>query len=969
VADAGTPTFGGLERGLAQRLDKARAGQKVRLVVKADSRAALPSARRSVDRVGTPQGLGLAKLGYTTVEVDAEDAAATAKALEASPGVESVTIARSRSLHYVPNDTNYDAQQKPYFQLSALQAETAWNTAQGAGITIAVLDGGFDVDHPDIDGKIVGTYDAAQDGGGVEDNAGGSGEGHGTATSSTAAAETNNSQGIAGSAPLADLLLVKVADDQDVLDSAYSAAGIRWAADNGADVINMSYGGHDADPVEGAAVAYARKKGVVVVASAGNNYLNTVNYPAAFPGVISVGATNNAGTAQTDWATDGSWVDVAAPGESVAVAVPPSSYTRFDGTSFSSPLVAGMAAVLRSYRPGAPATTIENAIISTTKPITKPSNVQALGHGLVQYQNALNALPADTALVQPGSPTTVSGSFQVSAQSGAAKVRFSVKLATQPADDAPKVSVTVPVVNGTATTTLTTYGLAPGDAVVTAVSCDASSCAQKGSLAALTIEPSAPPSIDPLANPSVDVTLNASAVAPTDAAVKFLIDGTIDAGTDTARPFETAWDTYQIPDGPHTVSAVLCNPLAPTVCDMDNPSAAVDFTVLRLRPTAKTTISVFSPNGDGRRDTATGTYTFDVPSAGTLTVTNAAGATVRGPISLGTKPSGTYAWSWNGKSNAGTVAPDGTYTVVVDTSATKNEQAGVKGVARVSVRLDRTKPAISSLSASPTTFYPVYDGYKDTSSLGVTTKETTSSVVVSIYNSAGSKIRTITSTTSRPAGRVALAWNGKTGGGSLVKAGTFTYRVLVQDVAGNQTLSGKGSVTVNLKKRVKKTASKVIGPQAYTTGGYWDTGCSSIYYDVWQNYPNSHGYFSRDPDKVFTGSCPGGTDGMGDYVVGYYKYTLPTAMQYLSVRVAAYAGAHQYDGDSGFAEPITAWDEAASDKAWALNSSDGMYYSKWLPAADFLRSGRTIHWLAGTGEGNWYDVRNFRVDWTYYVLQ
>jgi len=138
---------------------------------------------------------------------------------------------------------------------------------------------------------------------------------------------------------------------------------------------------------------------------------------------------------------------------------------------------------------------------------------------------------------------------------------------------------------------------------------------------------------------------------------------------------------------------------------------------------------------------------------------------------------------------------------------------------------------------------------------------------------------------------------------------------------------------------------------------------------VWQNYPNSHGYFSRDPDKVFTGSCPGGTDGMGDYVVGYYKYTLPTAMQYLSVRVAAYAGAHQYDGDSGFAEPITAWDEAASDKAWALNSSDGMYYSKWLPAADFLRSGRTIHWLAGTGEGNWYDVRNFRVDWTYYVLQ
>ena len=203
------------------------------------------------------------------------------------------------------NDTHYGLQWGP----QQVRAEQAWTKSTGAGQTIAIVDSGIDLDHPDLASKIVGgatfvcSGSAGPCGNGDwqsgADN--GAGHPHGTHVAGTAAAITNNSTGIAGVAPDANLLAVKVLDAEGSGDFAQIAAGIRWAADSGADVINLSIGGLPGvqaltftgllpDTVD--AIAYARSKGVVVVAAAGNEFASICSSPAFDEGALCVTATD-----------------------------------------------------------------------------------------------------------------------------------------------------------------------------------------------------------------------------------------------------------------------------------------------------------------------------------------------------------------------------------------------------------------------------------------------------------------------------------------------------------------------------------------------------------------------------------------------------------------------------------------------------------------------------------------------------
>ena len=224
--------------------------------------------------------------------------------------------------------------------LSTIQAPQAWDLTTGCStVSVAVLDTGVDVSHPDLSGKVVGNINYSSSGT-VSDV-----YGHGTHVAGIAAAATNNGQGVAGLGYDSTILNVKVMGDDGVGTYSAVAYGIVWAADHGARVINMSLGGTSSSSTLQDAVNYAWGKGVVLVAAAGNNGNSVPFYPAYFQNVIAVASTGPTDTL-SPYSNRGDWVDVAAPGGSIWSTKPNNSYGSLSGTSMASPHVAGLAALV-----------------------------------------------------------------------------------------------------------------------------------------------------------------------------------------------------------------------------------------------------------------------------------------------------------------------------------------------------------------------------------------------------------------------------------------------------------------------------------------------------------------------------------------------------------------------------------------------------------------------------------------------
>jgi len=251
-----------------------------------------------------------------------------------------------------PNDPYYGLQ----WALEKAEAPAAWGYATGQGVLIAVLDTGIDLDHPDLVEKVLTDVDRdfVNDDDEADDD-----HGHGTHVSGIAAAATNNGTGVAGLGWEAMLLPLKVLRADGVGQEDDLAAAIRWAADNGADVINMSLGGPSACPaIVQEAADYAYGKGVVLVAAAGNHGGNVPNaemFPANCKHVLGVAATDQ-GDAVANYSNYGSHVSVAAPGSSIYSTLVNDRYGSMSGTSMATPNVAGVAALLCArypfYAPG-----------------------------------------------------------------------------------------------------------------------------------------------------------------------------------------------------------------------------------------------------------------------------------------------------------------------------------------------------------------------------------------------------------------------------------------------------------------------------------------------------------------------------------------------------------------------------------------------------------------------------------------
>lgn len=359
-------------------------------------------------------------------ESDTTAAAATEQLLKLK-GVEFAEPNRYRETSVVPNDPSFPSQ----WGLTHINCPAAWDRTTGsANITVAVIDTGIDLDHPELAPLLVAGQDLVDLGPnptpppgfrfegdfmGV-DNDPQDEVGHGTHVAGTIACQSNNGFGVAGVTWNCRLMPVRVLarivninnpnDVRGTGSAADIAAGIRWAVDHGARILNLSLGGTVDTQVERDAVAYAVSQGAVVVAAMGNGFTrgNATSFPAAYPDVIAVGAINQSDT-RANFSQTGPHIDVAAPGVGVLSTVWDNGFATFDGTSMASPHVAGVAALILSCNPQLTGAQVGDIIRQTARPLrdnaADPVPNNNYGFGCVDAQAALSrACPRPSVPIQ-----------------------------------------------------------------------------------------------------------------------------------------------------------------------------------------------------------------------------------------------------------------------------------------------------------------------------------------------------------------------------------------------------------------------------------------------------------------------------------------------------------------------------------------------------------------------------------------
>jgi thermitase len=304
----------------------------------------------------------------------------------------------------------------PYFlslsqwNLTKVKAPAAWDITTGNDrVVIAVVDSGIDLNHPDLKDKVWKNPKEIPDNGLDDDRNGYVDDvqgwdfvnwdgkpqddyGHGTFVASIAAAATNNGIGMAGVSWGAEIMPVKVIDEQGYSRHWHTAGGIKYAADNGAKIINLSwslYSDIDPEPLQ-AAINYAYSKGVFVVAAAGDSYDGSYQYPAALEHVVSVAATDR-DDGHPDFSTYNDRVDVAAPGVAILGLCLGGVYCRLSSTHAAAPHVAGLAALIWSVNPTLTPDEVESLIEATAVDLGESGWDEKFGHGRIDASAAVMA--------------------------------------------------------------------------------------------------------------------------------------------------------------------------------------------------------------------------------------------------------------------------------------------------------------------------------------------------------------------------------------------------------------------------------------------------------------------------------------------------------------------------------------------------------------------------------------------------
>ncbi|WP_376788680.1 S8 family peptidase [Thermoflexus sp.] len=323
---------------------------------------------------------------------------AVVERLRQRPDVETAEVDREVRIALTPNDPYYYEYQ---WNLPKIRAPQAWDVSTGSSsVVIAIVDTGVDYTHPDLTSmRLRLGWDFVHNDSDPMDD-----EGHGTHVAGIAGANTNNGVGIAGVCWGCDLLAVKVLAATGRGWDSWVAQGIRYAADWGAasgkrTVINLSLGGRDPSRILADAVAYAQGKGALIIAAVGNDGQNQLVYPAAYPGVIGVAATDS-DDQQASFSNSGAHVDLAAPGVDILSTFwGGTGYIFADGTSMATPHVAGVAGLVWSARPALTADQVCGILLRTAVDLGSPGRDDIYGYGRVNAEAAVRSL-----VPSPGPP-------------------------------------------------------------------------------------------------------------------------------------------------------------------------------------------------------------------------------------------------------------------------------------------------------------------------------------------------------------------------------------------------------------------------------------------------------------------------------------------------------------------------------------------------------------------------------------
>lgn len=400
--------------------------------------------------------------------------------LRKSPLIEHVELNSLVHTFYVPNDSFFHSQGswgQPYddlWGLKRIQADKAWDYAKGQGVVVAVVDSGIDYEHPDLqDNMYINTAELKgekftdDDSNGFVDDiygynfADGHGDpldeiGHGSHVAGTIAAVGDNGIGVLGVAPQAKLMALKVLDIQGVSDVATITQAIMYAADMGADVMNLSFGGKGVSVMEHQAIQYAVGLGVIVVAASGNDGTDlSYSTPSAYKETFAIGAmgTDDQRAEYSNW---GWLLDVIAPGgdseskggvgknilsvraaaapnielgeqslQIIAVPAPEGQWLRLRGTSMAAPHASGVAALLLSQNPSATVEQVKAAIRLSATDVMSPGWDIESGYGQLNAKAAIAMLPqACVGFIKSPTPNQLLQAPYVTIQAIVAKGQF-----------------------------------------------------------------------------------------------------------------------------------------------------------------------------------------------------------------------------------------------------------------------------------------------------------------------------------------------------------------------------------------------------------------------------------------------------------------------------------------------------------------------------------------------------------------
>ena len=514
---------------------------------------------------GKRRKLGQSNLHVVELQVSGSEKAVVEK-LAHQPHVKFAELDRRVRSTFVPNDPYLGSE----WHLTRIGAASAWDTTQGVGIVIAILDSGVDQTHPDLMANLVSGYNLYDNNADVSDVCG-----HGTAVAGTAAASSNNGTGVAGVAGQARIMPLRIAYFDTASNSCYAyystiASGLTYAADHGARVANVSYGGVAASASVQSAAQYMKSKGGLVFVSAGNNGVDENITPTTT--MIPVSATDG-NDVRTSWSSYGTFVAMSAPGAGIWTTSKGGIYQGWNGTSFSSPLTAGVAALMMAANPTLDGSQIESLMFSSAVDLGAAGRDPYYGYGRVDAAAGVQAAVSAKVTLDTQAPTaSISAPLANATVSGLAIVNVTATDNVGVARVELRVNGNIVAVDSAAPFAFSwdSTGVSNGMSTLVAVAYDAAGNNTASATVAVNVANNvAPPVADTtppvvtIANPvagrvsgTVSVVVNASDNSGAAGISQTLyIDG-VKKASGTGASLAYSWNTRKATTGSHTILAV-----------------------------------------------------------------------------------------------------------------------------------------------------------------------------------------------------------------------------------------------------------------------------------------------------------------------------------------------------------------------------------------------------------------------------